>query len=89
MHETEFNTERTITKDLIETRYILGSLGVNADKATKLHGDNKATCILIALNDRFYKKKYTAIAFCKLREAVVAGSIRPYYITSKENRSDF
>ena len=46
-------------------------------------------CISISLKGRLYKKKYTMIAFYKLREAAVVGSICPYHITSKGNRNDF
>ena len=55
----------------------------------KLYSNNKAVCISIALDDSLCKKKYTAIAFYKLREAAAAGSICSYHISSKENRSDF
>ena len=68
---------------------MLRSLGVVVDKPTKLHGDNKAVCNSIAADEGLCKKRHTAIAFNKLREAAAAGIIRPYHVSSIENMSDF
>ena len=59
------------------------------DKPTKFYGDNKATCNDIDVDEGLFKKRHTTIAFNKLREATVAGIMRPYHVSSIENMSNF
>ena len=59
------------------------------DKPTKFYGDNKAVCNSIAADEGLYKKRHTAIAFHKFREAAEVGIMLPCHASSIEIMSEF
>ena len=65
------------------------SFGTEVNKPMKLYSNSKTVFNSLATEDSLYKKKYTVIVFHKLQEATVVGIIRPYHVSSEENKSNF
>ena len=60
-------------------------MGFSVNKPATLLVDNQS---VVTLPSSCLKKKYNAIAYHKVREAVAAGIVRIAYIKSKENQAD-
>ena len=72
---------------------MLRCLGVHVTRPTNVFGDNKSVIFNCERCDRLLKKKHTAIAYHKTREAaaagiISAGIIQPIKIPSKYNYAD-
>ena len=84
----EFNAMRTATEETMALRYMLRSLGVPVTQPTKMFGDNLGVIQNASMPDSMLKKKHTAIAYHRVREAVAASIIKPYHIDGEFNPSD-
>ena len=87
----EFSALRTATEEAQSLRYILRYLGCNVPSdwlwPTRIFGDNPSV-ILNAQNPAAdLSKKYVAVYFHIVREAVLAGSIESYWVKRAFNTS--
>jgi hypothetical protein len=73
---------------ILEIRYMLRSLGVALDGSALMLGDNMSVVLNTKVLSSVLKKKHNAIAYHRVREAIVASIMRFAYIKSEENVSD-
>jgi hypothetical protein len=73
---------------ILEVRYILRSLGAALDGPELMLGDNMSVVLNTTVASIVLKKKHNAIAYHRVREAIVARIMRFAYIKSEENVSD-
>ena len=84
----EFNAMKTAVEEITSVRYMLRCLGVHVNRPSNVFGDNKSVIFNCERRESLLKKKHTAIAYHKAREAAAAGIIRPLKIPSKYNYAD-
>ena len=84
----EFNAMRTATEETMALRYMLRCLGVPVTRPSRLFGDNMGVIQSASIPGSQLKKKHTAIAYHRVREAVAAGIIEPYHVKGADNPAD-
>lgn len=70
---------------LVEMRYKLRMLGVSIREHSKMYGDNMSIVLNTTLPSSALKKKHNAIAYHRVREAVVAGIVEFEHTPTDEN----
>ena len=85
-YSAEFCAGRVATKEAIELRYMLSSLGVPDKVATAICGDNLGMIICCTNPDSELKKKHVHISYYKLQECAAAGIVNPIKVCTTVNR---
>jgi hypothetical protein len=85
---SEFVSGRASTDEVVEFRYNMRMLGAPIDGPSYLFGDNKSVVDSASIPDFNIKKRHLALAYHRMREAIVAGIIRYHHIEGKENPAD-
>jgi hypothetical protein len=85
---SELVASRVATELILETRYMLRSLGVALDGPSSILGDNVSVVLNTTVPSNVLKKKHHAIVYHRVREAIAARIMRFAYIKSEENVSD-
>jgi hypothetical protein len=86
--DSESVVSRVATELIPEIRYMLRSLRVTLDGPALMLGDNLSVVLNTTVPSSVLKKKHNAIAYHRVREAIVASIMRFAYIKSEENVSD-
>ena len=85
---SEFVAARTATEQIMDLRFTLRSLGVPVDDSSWMFGDNQAVITSSTIPHSQLSKRWNALSYHRVREAVAAGFIRFHYLHSKQNPSD-
>ncbi|MGH3053743.1 MAG: Ty1/Copia family ribonuclease HI, partial [Gaiellaceae bacterium] len=81
----EFIATRTAVEHLKGVRFSLRMLGISLDEPCIVFGDNLAVVTNATEPASMLKKKHLGISYHLVREAVAAGIITVYHISSEEN----
>ena len=84
----EFIAGRTMTDQVLDLQYTLRMLGVPLDYHTYAFGDNKPIITQSTVPESQLTKRWNALAFHRVREAVASGILKLYHIPGAENPSD-
>jgi len=85
---SEFVAARVATEQIIDLRYTLRMLGVPIEGPSWLFGDNRSVITSSTLPHSTLSKRWNALSYHRVREAVAAGFLRFHFIESKDNASD-
>ena len=85
---SEFVAARTATEQIMDLRYTLRAYGVPLDGPAWMFGDNQAVITSSTIPHSQLSKRWNALSYHRVREAVAAGVIRFHFIDSKQNPSD-
>ena len=85
---SEFVAARLAVEQIIDLRYTLRCLGVPLDGPSWLFGDNSAVVTSSTIPHSKLSKRWNALSYHRVREAIAAGFIRFHYIPSDQNPSD-
>jgi hypothetical protein len=81
---SELVATRIAAKLIIELRYKLCMLGVPIEGPTKMYGDDMTVVLNMTVPSSQLKKKHNAIAYHRVREAIVGNILRLAHILSEE-----
>jgi hypothetical protein len=81
---SELVASRIGTELILEVRFMLRSLGVDLDVPTLMLGDNKSVVVNTTVPSSALKKKYNAIAYHRVREAIASKVMRFAFIKSEK-----
>ena len=91
-YAAEFSALRTVIEESQILRYMLRCLGCNVPSdgscPTRIFGDNLSVILNAQKPAADLSKKHVEFFFHIVREAVVAGSIEPYWLKGAFNTSD-
>ena len=73
---------------MIDLRYTLRSFGVNIEKASWMFGDNKSVVTSSTIPHSTLSKRWNALSYHKVREAVAGGWLRFCHLPRTENAAD-
>ena len=79
---------RVATDLIIETRYMLRTIGARIDGPALMLGDNMSVVLNTSVPSSVLKKKHCAISYHRVREAIAAKIMRFAHISSNENIAD-
>ena len=79
---------RVATNLIIETRYMLHTIGARIDGPALMLGDNMSVVLNTSVPSSVLKKKHCAISYHRVREAIAAKIMRFAHIPSTENIAD-
>ena len=79
---------RIATEQIVELRFMLRMLGVPVEGPSWIFGDNKSAIISSTIPSSTLKKRWNALSYHRVREAVAAGIINIVHIPSEWNPSD-
>jgi len=85
---SEFVAARTATEQIMDLRYTLRCLGVPLDGPSWMLGDNQSVITSSTIPHSTLSKRWNALSYHRVREAVAAGIVRFHYIASVENPAD-
>ena len=85
---SELVAARVTTELILETRYMLRSLGVHIDGPALMLGDNMSVILNTTVPSSVLKKKHCAINYHRVREAIAGKILRFAKIPSTENLAD-
>ncbi len=85
---SEFVSARTGTEQIIDLRYTLRMFGAPLDGASWMFGDNDSVITSSTIPHSTLSKRWNALSYHRVREAVAAGYVRFHYLSSKENPAD-
>jgi hypothetical protein len=85
---SEFMVARQATERIIDLRYTLRSFGVPLDGPAWLFGDNKSVVTSSTIPHSSLGKRWNALSYHKVREAVAGGWLRFEHIAGTENPAD-
>ena len=85
---TEFMVARQSTERQIDLRYTLRSFGVPIDGPSWIFGDNKSVVTSSTIPHSTLGKRWNALSYHRVREAVAGGWIRFEHIAGTENPAD-
>ena len=85
---SEFVAARTAVEQIMDLRFTLRAYGVPLDGPAWLFGDNKSVITQSTIPHSKLSKRWNALSYHRVREAVSAGIVRFHYLESKENPSD-
>ena len=85
---SEFMAARQAVEQIIDLRYTLRMFGVPLDGASWLFGDNKSVVTSSTIPHSSLNKRWNALSYHKVREAIASGFIRFEHIPSIDNPSD-
>ena len=84
----EFSAMRLATEEAHTIRYMLRSLGIKVEKASRLYGDNLGVIQNATMPEGTLKKKHVALSYHFVREAVAVNVVEPFKIHGKDNFAD-
>ena len=85
---SEFVAARIATEQIIDLRCTLRLLGVPLDGPAWMFGDNQSVITSSTLPHSTLSKRWNALSYHRVREAVASGFLRFHFIDSKQNPSD-
>jgi len=85
---SEFVAARTATEQIMDLRYTLRSLGVPLDGPAWMFGDNQAVITSSTIPHSQLSKRWNALSYHRVREAIAAGFLRFHYYHTKQNPAD-
>ena len=85
---SELVAARVTTELILETRYMLRSLGVHIDGPALMLGDNMSVILNTTVPSSVLKKKHCAIIYHRVGEAIAGKILRFAKIPSSENLAD-
>ena len=85
---SEFMVARQATERLIDLRYTLRSFGVPIDGPAWLFGDNQSVVTSSTIPHSGLSKRWNALSYHKVREAVAGGWLRFEHIPGTQNPAD-
>ena len=85
---SEFMVARQATERIIDLRYTLRSFGVPLDGPSWLFGDNKSVVTSSTIPHSNLSKRWNALSYHKVREAIAGGWLRFEHLPGTENPSD-
>ncbi len=85
---SEFVVAHQATEQIMDLRYTLRMLGVPLDGASWLFGDNQSVITSSTIPHSTLSKRWNALSYHRVREAVAAGYVRFHFVDSKQNPSD-
>jgi hypothetical protein len=84
----EFSAMRLATEEAHTIRYMLRSLGIKVERASRLYGDNLGVIQNATMPEGTLKKKHVALSYHFVREAVAVNVVEPFKILGKDNFAD-
>ena len=85
---SEFMAGRQATEQIMDLRYTLRMLGVPLDGPSWLFGDNKSVVQSSTIPHSTLSKRWNALSYHRIREAIAAGIIYFVHMPGTENPSD-
>ena len=85
---SEFVAARTGTEQIIDLRFTLRMLGVPLDGPSWMFGDNQSVITSSTIPHSTLSKRWNALSYHRVREAVASGILRFHFIESKQNPAD-
>jgi hypothetical protein len=85
---SEFMVARQATERMIDLRYTLRSFGVPIDGPSWMFGDNKSVVTSSTIPHSTLGKRWNALSYHRVREAVAGGWLRFEHIPGTENPAD-
>ena len=85
---SEFMAARQATEQIMDLRYTLRMFGAPLDGPSWLFGDNKSVVTSSTLPHATLGKRWNALSYHRVREAIAAGIIRFEHVVSPHNTSD-
>ena len=85
---SEFVAARTAVEQIMDLRYTLRSLGVPLDGPAWMFGDNQSVVTSSTIPHSTLSKRWNALSYHRVREAVASGFVRFHHIFSNQNPSD-
>jgi Reverse transcriptase (RNA-dependent DNA polymerase) len=85
---SEFMVARQATEQIIDLRYTLRMLGVPLEGPSWMFGDNKSVVTSSTIPHSTLDKRWNALSYHRVREAIAAGIIIFQHIDGKSNPSD-
>ena len=85
---SELVAARVATELIMETRFMLRSIGVKIDGPALLLGDNMSVVLNTSVPSSVLKKKHQAICYHRVREAIAAKILRFAHVASSMNVAD-
>ena len=85
---SEFMVARQAVERIIDLRYTLRSFGVPLDGPAWLFGDNKSVVTSSTIPHSSLSKRWNALSYHRVREAVAGGWLRFEHIPGTENPAD-
>ena len=79
---------RIAVEAVIEYRYKIRMMGLTLSGPSQILCDNNSVVLNTTLPSSTLKKKHNAIAYHRVREAVVAGIVKVNHISGTENIAD-
>eukprot|EP00977_Amphora_coffeiformis_P020819 scaffold8559_cov92-Amphora_coffeaeformis.AAC.1 len=80
--------ERQATDRIIDLRYTLRSFGVPLDSPAWLFGDNKSVVTSSTIPHSMLGKRWNALSYHRVREAIAGGWLHFEHIPGTENPAD-
>ena len=85
---SEFVAAHTSVEQIIDLRYTLCMFGVPLDGPSWLFGDNQSVITSSTLPHSTLSKRWNALSYHRVREAIAATILQFHFIDSKQNPSD-
>ena len=85
---SEFVAARIGTEQIIDLRYTLRMLGVPLDGPSWMFGDNQSVITSSTIPHSTLSKRWNALSYHRVREAVASSILRFHFIDSKQNPAD-
>ena len=85
---SEFMAARQAVEQIVDLRYTLRMMGVPLDGASWLFGDNQSVVTQSTIPHSVLSKRWNALSYHRVREAIAAGYIRFEHLDGKDNPAD-
>jgi hypothetical protein len=85
---SEFVAARTATEQILDLRFTLRSLGAPMDGPSWMFGDNQSVVTSSTIPHSQLSKRWNALSYHRVREAIAAGITRFHFVDSTQNPSD-
>ena len=85
---SEFVAARTATEQIMDLRYSLRALGVPLDGPSWMFGDNGSVVTSSTIPHSRLSKRWNALSYHRVREAIASGIIRFHFVPTHQNPSD-
>ena len=85
---SEFMAARQATEQIMDLRFTLRALGVPLDGPSWLFGDNQSVVTSSTIPHSKLSKRWNALSYHRVREAIAGSIIRFHYVRSEENPAD-
>jgi hypothetical protein len=85
---SEFVAARTATEQILDLRFTLRSLGAPLDGPSWMFGDNQSVVTSSTIPHSQLSKRWNALSYHRVREAIAAGITRFHFVDSTQNPSD-